>query len=85
MSTDAEWKEAYRTGLEAALVVVKAVADDNGTAAEAATLLEALSESHVLDTPKAKRSSRLPDIQVFEHDLGGNTRKLWPPEPPANT
>lgn len=24
-------------------------------------------------------------VQIFEQDLGGNTRKLWPPEPPANS
>lgn len=52
MITDAEWKEVYRDGLNTALTVVKTVADDNGTAAEAVTLLEALTSSHVLDTPK---------------------------------
>ena len=24
-------------------------------------------------------------VQVFEQDPGGRVRKLWPPEPPANT
>lgn len=24
-------------------------------------------------------------VHVFEQDPGGNVRKLWPPEPPANT
>lgn len=49
--TDDEWKDAYRTGLEAALTVVKVVADDEGTATEAAELLENLTASHILDTP----------------------------------
>jgi hypothetical protein len=52
VNTATEWTEGYRDGLQAAVIVVKTVADDNGTAAEAAQLLEALSESHVLDTPK---------------------------------
>lgn len=45
-----EWKEGYRDGLGAALTVVKTVADDNGTAGDAAELLEVLTSSHVLDT-----------------------------------
>jgi hypothetical protein len=26
-----------------------------------------------------------PGVQVFEQDGGGHVRKVWPPEPPANT
>lgn len=52
MITDDEWKEVYRTGLNAALVIVKTVADDGGSATEAAELLEGLAASHILDTPE---------------------------------
>lgn len=47
---DAEWKDGYRDGLNAGLTVVKVVADDNGTAEEAAALLEVLAASPVLNT-----------------------------------
>lgn len=57
MITDNEWKEVYRTGLEAALVIVKTVADDGGSATEAAELLEGLTASHVLDTPEGTAST----------------------------
>lgn len=55
-----EWKEGYRDGLGAALTVVKTVADDNGTAGDAADLLEVLTSSHVLDpedTPSTEETT----------------------------
>lgn len=51
MMTDGEWKEAYRDGLNAALVIVKTVADDGGSATDATELLQGLASSHILDTP----------------------------------
>lgn len=57
MITDNEWKEVYHDGLTTALTVVQTVADDGGSAAEAAELLRALADSRVLDTPEGTAST----------------------------
>jgi len=93
VTADTEWIEGYRDGLNAALVVVRTVAADSGTAGDAVELLIALTESHVLDTPHPHPAPKIVrTVKLLGYDVPVYDRPPPPPpgpkrypEPPANT